>query len=144
MKYRLSVASLAVSSYGDRFDPVSQAPMTMLAKNLDRAKDIQKELDKCVADWRSAEVAPSDAAMKAALALAIQEVGGNLNKNLGAPYSLVGKEEYYVPVVDKDGKIIGHDTAAWIMLGTDYLFKQTSTLPKIGMWGCVLLGVIPE
>src|ERR1043165_6112532 len=77
--YRASVALLIASTYGDPFDPETQQPPHILARNLDGASDIQAQLDRWVEAWHSPEDLTSDQALRRAFV----DVGDSLTKALG-------------------------------------------------------------
>jgi hypothetical protein len=128
---------LIASTYGDPFDPETQQPPHILARNLDGASDIQAQLDRWVEAWHSPEDLTSDQALRRAFV----DVGDSLTKALGHKHSVFDSQVSYFPVYDKDGKIIGHDASGFLSVDDRYLFKKTTTKPEIGIYGCVVLGV---
>lgn len=140
MKHRMSAAKLIVSSYGDSFDPTTQKPPHTLAKNLDPGGVIQKLLDSYVHLWLSANGRSSEDALDDARA----HIGTSLSTALGKTYEIMSDKSFYDIVYDDAGNPIGHDTAAWVYVNKAPLFKSIPQRPRINMYGCIFLGVIPE
>ncbi len=108
--YELTSARLLISTFGDEFDERHFQPLQLLAKNLDRAEDIQKCLDSCRRDFRSKPHTKVVEAMNEANEYTEKQLAATL----GGTVVLITDKEAYQPISD-NGEVVGHDTTGLLL-----------------------------
>lgn len=137
--YRISVARVLVSTYGDKFDHTQFPEPHLLAAALPNGEEIQECLDQCRLNW-SLESVNAEAALKNALAYASQQ----LTQKLEGVYTLLDNENAYLAIYNENGVKIGHDTISALLVdGSEisYTGPMGPHTPNIGGFGIVYVGV---
>lgn len=112
MKYKANSLRMLVSTFGDSFEPTTRAPLHMLAQSMPGSGDIHPLLDKVRKEWGDTDFNSSEAAMTNLRT----EIGTRLTSALGdGTYTVESSPPFYLPILDLDGKVIGHDTIGWLL-----------------------------
>ena len=138
--YRISVARLIVSTYGDKFNHRQFPQPHVLAKALPNGQAIQKCLDTCRLTW-SGDFANAEMALKKAQ----EDISTQLTEQLEGTYELLDNEVAYLPIYSENGTKIGHDTISVLLADDSEIFYTGPTAPRtptIAGFAVACVGVI--
>lgn len=147
MKYKANSLRMLVSTFGDSFEPTTRAPLHVLAQSMPGSGDIHPLLDTIRKEWGNDDFAGPEAAMTRLRA----DIGTRLTSALGdGTYTVESSPPFYLPILDQDGKVIGHDTIGWLLRDgepiSQYAYEPArpdlgTPGEAIGMVACIYISI---